>query len=150
MAGLRSVLLLIADDWSPIAGCYGSPVIRTPHVDALAARGTLFTNAFCTTPSCAASRANILTRHYSHTHGQYGHVISCTRMRRPCSTSKLIPSNQRISFTIRHFRKSAKRCARRCGVSGRKRRTPGSSPRGRWVRRGWMEGNEKNDPAQRD
>ena len=76
MAGLRNVLLLIADDWSPIAGCYGSPVIRTPHVDALAARGTLFSNAFCTTPSCAASRANILTGHYSHTHGQYGHSHS--------------------------------------------------------------------------
>ena len=27
------------------------------HVDALAARGARFTNAFCTTPSCAASRA---------------------------------------------------------------------------------------------
>ena len=73
---MRNVLLLIADDWSPIAGCYGSPVIRTPQVDALAARGTLFTNAFCTTPSCAASRANILTGHYSHTHGQYGHSHS--------------------------------------------------------------------------
>jgi len=69
----RNVLLLIADDWSPIAGCFGSPVIQTPNVDALAKRATRFTNAFCTTPSCAASRANILTGHYSHTHGQYGH-----------------------------------------------------------------------------
>ncbi len=73
MSDGRSVLLLIADDWSPLAGCYGSPVIRTPHVDALAGRATRFTNAFCTSPSCAASRANILTGHYSHTHGQYGH-----------------------------------------------------------------------------
>ncbi len=73
MPDRRSVLLLIADDWSPLAGCYGSPVIRTPHVDALARRATRFTHAFCTSPSCAASRANILTGHYSHTHGQYGH-----------------------------------------------------------------------------
>ena len=70
MAEPRSVLLMIADDWSPLAGCYGSPVIRTPHVDALARRATRFTHAFCTSPSCAASRANILTGHYSHTHGQ--------------------------------------------------------------------------------
>lgn len=69
----KNVLLLIADDWSPLAGCYGSPVIQTPHVDALSTRATRLTNAFCTTPSCAASRANILTGHYSHTHGQYGH-----------------------------------------------------------------------------
>lgn len=73
MPDRRSVLLLIADDWSPLAGCYGSPVIRTPHVDGLARRATRFTHAFCTSPSCAASRANILTGHYSHSHGQYGH-----------------------------------------------------------------------------
>lgn len=76
MAGTKNVLLLIADDWSPLAGCYGSPVIRTPHVDELARRATRFTHAYCTSPSCAASRANILTGHYSHTHGQYGHSHS--------------------------------------------------------------------------
>ena len=69
----RNVMLLIADDWSPIAGCYGNAVIQMPNVDALAARGTRFEHAFCTSPSCAASRANVLTGHYSHTHGQYGH-----------------------------------------------------------------------------
>ena len=76
MAGTKNVLLLIADDWSPLAGCYGSPVIRTPHVDELARRATRFPHAYCTSPSCAASRANILTGHYSHTHGQYGHSHS--------------------------------------------------------------------------
>ncbi|MFP6591402.1 MAG: sulfatase [Candidatus Latescibacterota bacterium] len=76
MAGTKNVLLLIADDWSPLAGCYGSPVIRTPHADELARRATRFTHAYCTSPSCAASRANILTGHYSHTHGQYGHSHS--------------------------------------------------------------------------
>ncbi len=68
-----SVLLIIADDWSPIAGCYGNRVIQTPHIDALARRGVVFDHAFCTTPSCAASRANLLTGLYAHTHGQYGH-----------------------------------------------------------------------------
>jgi len=73
MANHQNVLLLIADDWSPVAGCYGNEVIKMPSVDALAARGTRFQTAFCTTPSCAASRANLLTGHYSHTHGQFGH-----------------------------------------------------------------------------
>jgi len=69
----RSVLLLIADDWSPIAGCYGDPIIRSPNIDAFAQRATTFDHAFCTTPSCAASRASILTGRHSHEHGQYGH-----------------------------------------------------------------------------
>jgi len=68
-----NVLLLIADDWSPLARCYGNPVIRTPNIDALAERATVFDHAFCTTPSCAASRANVLTGLYAHQHGQYGH-----------------------------------------------------------------------------
>lgn len=69
----KNVLLIIADDWSPIARCYGDTVVQTPHIDRLAARGTVFTRAFCTTPSCAASRANILTGLYSHQHLQFGH-----------------------------------------------------------------------------
>ncbi len=76
MSDVKNVLLLIADDWSPIAGCYGNSIIKMPNVDALADRGTRFPQAFCTTPSCAASRASILTGNYSHTHGQYGHSHS--------------------------------------------------------------------------
>ncbi len=68
-----SVLLIIADDWSPIAGCYGGSVIRSPRIDALASAGVTFNHAFCTTPSCAASRASLLTGQHSHTNGQYGH-----------------------------------------------------------------------------
>ena len=71
--GYRSVLFIIADDWSRIAGCYGDSVIKTPNIDALAERGVVFDYGFCTSPSCAVSRACILTGQHSHTHGQYGH-----------------------------------------------------------------------------
>lgn len=73
MADRPNVLLLIADDWSPLGGCYGTPEILTPQVDQVAARGTRFEHAFCVTPSCAASRATLLTGHYPQTHGQFGH-----------------------------------------------------------------------------
>lgn len=69
----RNVMLLIADDWSPIAHCYGDNIVHTPHIDALAKQSMVFNQAFCTTPSCAASRASILTGLYAHQHGQYGH-----------------------------------------------------------------------------
>lgn len=70
---VRGVVVVIADDWSPIAGAYGCDEVHTPAIDALAEQSTVFHQAFCTTPSCAASRANLLTGQYSHTHGQYGH-----------------------------------------------------------------------------
>ncbi len=70
---IRNVMVLIADDWSPIAGCYGDQVVRTPHIDRFADSATVFDRAFCVSPSCAVSRASLLTGCYPHTHGQYGH-----------------------------------------------------------------------------
>lgn len=70
----RNVLLFVADDLgSGDAGCYGHPVIKTPGLDRLAAAGTRFTHAFCTTASCSASRSVILTGLHNHANGQYGH-----------------------------------------------------------------------------
>ncbi|MCL5270966.1 MAG: sulfatase, partial [bacterium] len=70
-----NVLLYVVDDQgTDDAGCYGNPVIRTPGLDALAADGVRFTNAFCTTASCSASRSVILTGLHNHANGQYGHA----------------------------------------------------------------------------
>ena len=69
----RNVLFLFADDWSRLAACYGNNIIKTPRIDAFAERSVVFDWAFCTSPSCAVSRASILTGHHSHVHGQYGH-----------------------------------------------------------------------------
>lgn len=73
-AGKRpNILLYVTDDQGMNdAGCYGHPSIRTPGLDALAAEGTRFTHAFCTTASCSPSRSVLLTGMHSHATGQYG------------------------------------------------------------------------------
>ena len=53
----RNVIFFITDDESPTLGCYGDEVAVTPNIDAIAADGTLFRNAFATTASCSASRS---------------------------------------------------------------------------------------------
>ena len=73
MTAYKNALFLIADDWSRLAACYGNDVVKTPRIDAFAQEGVVFDHAFCTSPSCAVSRACILTGQHSHTHGQYGH-----------------------------------------------------------------------------
>ncbi|NQU10961.1 sulfatase-like hydrolase/transferase [bacterium] len=45
-------------------GFMGHPVIQTPHLDRLAARGVVFENAFCQSPACIASRAVLFTGRY--------------------------------------------------------------------------------------
>ena len=52
-----NVLFLMSDEHSrEIAGCYGNPIVRTPNLDALAARGVVFENAYCN-PGSACHRA---------------------------------------------------------------------------------------------
>jgi N-sulfoglucosamine sulfohydrolase len=72
-AAERNIVLFVADDHGQDAGCYGNPVIKTPHLDSLAEGGTRFINAFATTASCSASRSVILTGLFNHRTGQYGH-----------------------------------------------------------------------------
>ncbi|MHC4533895.1 MAG: sulfatase family protein [Planctomycetota bacterium] len=72
-----NIVLIVSDDHGLEAlGCYGNKVIKTPNLDQLAAEGVRFTNAFCTTASCSASRSVILTGLYNHANGQYGHQHS--------------------------------------------------------------------------
>ncbi|WP_156678561.1 sulfatase family protein [Sphingomonas profundi] len=67
----RNVLLVIADDQGLDAGCYGVAV-RTPRLDAFAARATRFARAFATVSSCSPSRAVINTGLHTHANGMYG------------------------------------------------------------------------------
>ncbi len=50
-------------------GFAGNPHVRTPHLDALAARGTVFTNAWVANPVCMPNRASIVTGRLPSAHG---------------------------------------------------------------------------------
>jgi len=72
-AARPNIVMIVSDDHGRAdLGCYGNNVVRTPHLDALAADGTRFTHAFCTTASCSPSRSVILTGQHNHRNGMYG------------------------------------------------------------------------------
>jgi arylsulfatase A-like enzyme len=65
-----NVVLFMPDQLRADAvGAFGNPVASTPNVDALAARGTVFTSAYSQHPACAQSRASIFTGWYPHVAG---------------------------------------------------------------------------------
>lgn len=70
-AASPNIILFIGDDisWNDF-GCYGNTAARTPRIDALAAGGIRFTNAYLTASSCSPSRASIVTGRYPHNTGK--------------------------------------------------------------------------------
>ncbi len=66
------IVYIIVHDLGRYLGCHGRSPLPTPHLDALAAEGMLFTNHFCVAPSCSPSRGTITTGKYPHSNGLMG------------------------------------------------------------------------------
>lgn len=64
---MKNTLILLSDEHSrKVLGAYGNEQAQTPNLDALAARGTQFSNAYCNSPLCVPSRASLHTGKYVH------------------------------------------------------------------------------------
>jgi arylsulfatase A-like enzyme len=65
-----NIVVIVVDDMRfDEYGAGGHPYLETPHIDALAASGATFGNAYHTTPLCSPNRACILTGQYASRHG---------------------------------------------------------------------------------
>lgn len=74
-APVRKVLFIAADQWrGECLSAVGHPLVRTPHLDALAAEGVLFRNHYCQASPCGPSRTSMLTGMYlmNHRSGRNG------------------------------------------------------------------------------
>lgn len=59
---MPNLLYIHSDQHNPfVTGCYGDPIVQTPHLDNLASRGATFDAAYCASPICVPSRMSMLT-----------------------------------------------------------------------------------------
>jgi N-acetylgalactosamine-6-sulfatase len=69
-----------ADDWGwGDLGCYGHPHVQTPHLDALASQGVLFSQFYVCSGVCSPSRAAVMTGQFPARFGIHGHFADHDR-----------------------------------------------------------------------
>ncbi|MEQ9408932.1 MAG: sulfatase [Fuerstiella sp.] len=86
VADRPSVLWIYVDDMSDWVGCYGDPIVQTPHIDSLAAEGVRFDAAFMPAPVCSTTRSALITGSMQTTHGLHQHR---TMIKKPLSDELL-------------------------------------------------------------
>ena len=82
-----NVLLLCIDDLRPELACFGVDYIQSPNIDALAARGRIFSRHYVQAPTCGASRYALLTGQY----GGYSNMELFNRAKRLKASPKDTP-----------------------------------------------------------
>ena len=94
-----NILFCIADDWGDHAGIYGDKVVQTPNFDALGKSGVIFDNAYVSAPSCAPSRAAIVTGQWHWRLKEAANLYGPIPMSEPIYTDLLRDAGYHVGLT---------------------------------------------------
>ncbi len=96
-----NVIFILADDlgWGDL-GCYGNPRAKTPNLDRLASRGTLFTQFYVNGSVCSPSRCAFFTGQYPGRHKIHGHYSTPEQNKNRGMSQFLDPAVPNLARTL--------------------------------------------------
>lgn len=105
MSAELNFLVIMSDEHRKDAmGCVGHPIVRTPNLDALAERGTLFENAYTPSPMCVPARAAIATGEWVHRTGHWDSATAYSGTPRSWMRQLRDSGREVVSIGKLHFR----------------------------------------------
>jgi len=90
-----NILFILTEDQGAHMGCLGTPGLKTPRMDGLAATGMLFRNGFIAYPVCSASKAALYTALHNHANGILNNTVN---MHKPAE--KLTPAERKAPLYV--------------------------------------------------
>jgi choline-sulfatase len=101
----KNLLIVISDEHRRDAmGCAGHPIVRTPHLDRLAAQGALFEAAYTPSPMCVPTRAAIACGDHVHRIGYWDSATPYDGARRSWMRRLRDAGVETVSIGKLHFR----------------------------------------------
>lgn len=88
-----NIIVLLADDLGKYeVSAYGADHISTPHIDQIGAEGVIFEEGYVTAPTCAPSRAGIMTGRVQNRYGFETQIMEVYPTNLGWSTSPVVGS----------------------------------------------------------
>ena len=102
-------MLVMADDmgWGQ-TGYYGHPVLKTPHLDAMAENGIRFDRFYAGAPNCSPTRATVLTGRTNDRTGVFNHGYAINKQEKTIGFAFKAAGYATSHFGKWHLRKHAK------------------------------------------
>ncbi|MCE8509376.1 sulfatase-like hydrolase/transferase [Ruegeria pomeroyi] len=102
-----NLLVIVSDEHRKDAmGCAGHPIVKTPNLDALAARGTMFEAAYTPSPMCVPTRAALATGNWIHRTGHWDSATPYAGQPRSWMHDLRDAGREVVSIGKLHFRSS--------------------------------------------
>lgn len=101
-----NVVVFLADDlgWGDL-GCYGHPLIKTPHLDDFATQGVRFTQSYSACGVCSPSRSSILTGRTPYRNGVFRWIPANHEVHLPTSEVTIAELLRELGYETCHVGK---------------------------------------------